>query len=135
MKVTASHPIGRWHAFVESGDLTMLGRLLAEDVVFHSPIVHTPQRGRELANLYLTGAFQVLRPARFAYVREVVDGDDGILEFTAEIDGIHINGVDMIHWNTDGLIDDFKVMIRPLKAVNLLHAQMARMLEQLAPKA
>jgi hypothetical protein len=128
------HPVDRWHSFVESGDLSMLEPLLAPEVVFHSPIVHTPQRGRALATLYLTGAFQVLRPARFEYVREVVSGDDAILEFTAEIDGIHINGVDMIHWNADGLIDDFKVMIRPLKAVNLLHAQMARMLETLAPK-
>jgi hypothetical protein len=130
-----NHPLDRWHAFVESGDLAMLEPLLAPEVVFHSPVVHTPQRGRALAAMYLTGAFQVLRPARFAYVREVVDGDDAMLEFTAEIDGIHINGVDMIHWNRDGLIDDFKVMIRPLKAVNLLHAQMARMLEQLGPKA
>lgn len=129
------HPLDRWHAFVESGDLSKLEPLLAADIVFHSPIVHTPQRGRALAALYLTGAFQVLRPARFAYVREVVDGDDAILEFTAEIDGIHINGVDMIHWNADGLIDDFKVMIRPLKAMNLLHAQMARMLETLGSKA
>ena len=128
------HPIRRWHAFLESGDLSRLNDLLAADVVFHSPIVHTPQRGKALASMYLTGAFQVLRPAKFAYVREVVSGDDAMLEFTAEIDGIIINGVDMIHWNAAGEIDDFKVMIRPLKAVNLLHAQMARMLEQIAPK-
>jgi ketosteroid isomerase-like protein len=130
----SDHPIGRWHAFLESGDLSRLDELLAPDVVFHSPIVHTPQRGKALASMYLTGAFQVLRPAKFKYLREVVAGDDAMLEFSAEIDGIVINGVDMIHWNADGQIDDFKVMIRPLKAVNLLHAQMARMLEQLAPR-
>ena len=135
VKSPSDHPIRRWHDFVDSGELSRLDVLLAEDVVFHSPIVHTPQRGKALATMYLTGAFQVLRPAAFAYVREVVDGDDAILEFVAEIDGIRINGVDMIHWNRAGQIDDFKVMIRPLKAVNLLHAQMARMLEQLGGKA
>jgi hypothetical protein len=133
-KSPADHPIRRWHDFVESGELSRLDALLAEDVVFHSPIVHTPQRGKALATMYLTGALQVLRPAAFEYVREVVEGDDAILEFVAEIDGIRINGVDMIHWNSAGEIDDFKVMIRPLKAVNLLHAQMARMLEQLGGK-
>lgn len=129
------HPVSRWHVFLESGDLSKLDELLAPEVVFHSPIVHTPQRGKALATMYLTGAFQLLRPAKFKYVREVVAGDDAMLEFTAEIDGIVINGVDMIHWNAAGQIDDFKVMIRPLKAVNLLHAQMARMLEQLGTKS
>jgi ketosteroid isomerase-like protein len=134
-KSPVDHPVRRWHDVVESGDLSRLDTLLAEDVVFHSPVVHTPQRGKALATMYLTGAFQVLRPAAFEYVREVVSGDDAILEFVAEIDGIRINGVDMIHWNRTGQIDDFKVMIRPLKAVNLLHAQMARMLEQIGGKA
>ena len=70
----------------------------------------------------------------FRYVRELAGDSDAILEFVAEIDGIHVNGVDMMHWNAEGKIDDFKVMVRPLKAVNLLHGLMARMLEQLAPK-
>ena len=130
-----SKPLQRWHDFVESGDLARLAPLLAEDCVFHSPVVHTPQRGKALTGMYLSGAFQVLRPAKFEYVREVESGNDAVLEFTAEIDGIRINGVDMIRWNAAGEIVDFKVMIRPLKAVNLLHAQMAKMLEQLAPKA
>jgi len=133
-KSPIDHPVHRWHDFLESGDLARLDVLLADDVVFHSPIVHTPQRGKALATMYLTGAYQVLRPAAFEYVREVVSGDDAILEFVAEIDGTRINGVDMIHWNRAGEIDDFKVMIRPLKAVNLLHAQMARMLELIGGK-
>ncbi|HYC46626.1 MAG TPA: hypothetical protein VED01_14225 [Burkholderiales bacterium] len=76
----------------------------------------------------------MLLSSNFRYVREVIGPRDAVLEFEAEIDGIHINGVDMIHWNEDGRIDDFKVMIRPLKAVNLLHGLMRAMLEAMAPK-
>lgn len=126
--------VEKWHALVRSGDLSGLDNLLADDVVFHSPIVHTPQRGKMLATIYLTGAYHVLGNAKFRYVREVVSDTDAVLEFEAEADGIHINGVDMFHWNAAGRIDDFKVMIRPLKAVNLLHALMRQMLEQLGPK-
>ncbi len=127
-----THPtVERWHALLESRDLSQLDDLLAADAVFHSPIVHTPQRGRELVKFYLTGAFHVLLDANFRYVRQVVSDTDAVLEFTAEIDGILLNGVDMMHWNAAGQIDDFKVMIRPLKAINLLHRLMAQMLEQL----
>jgi hypothetical protein len=121
----------RWHAFVESRELARLEALLAEDVVFHSPVLHTPQRGKALTSLYLTGAYHVLADAGFRYVREVVGPNDAVLEFTAELDGIHINGVDMMRWNAEGKIVDFKVMIRPLKAINLLHTLMGRMLAQL----
>jgi hypothetical protein len=93
--------------------------------------VHSPQKGKELTKLYLTAAYHVLFGANFRYVREVVSEDNAVLEFNAEIDGIHINGVDMLHWNADGKIDDFKVMIRPLKAINLLHGMMRKMLEQM----
>jgi ketosteroid isomerase-like protein len=127
--------VDRWHALLESRDLSRLDDLLAEDVVFHSPILHTPQKGKTLTILYLTAASYVLLDSGFRYVREVVSDTDAVLEFTAELDGIHINGVDMMHWNRDGKIDDFKVMVRPLKAVNLLHGLMARMLEQIGPKA
>lgn len=124
--------VERWHALIESGDPSGLGDLLADDAVFHSPVVHTPQVGKALTELYLTAAYQVLANADFRYVREVVGERDAVLEFTAELDGIHVNGVDMFHWNDAGLIDDFKVMIRPLKAVNLLHAMMRSMLDALA---
>jgi hypothetical protein len=132
MKATT---VDEWHAMLASQDLARLDELLAEDAVFHSPIVHTPQRGKALTTMYLTAAFHVLFSSGFRYVREVVGDSDAVLEFTAEIDGIHINGVDMIHWNAEGKIDDFKVMIRPLKAVNLLHGLMARMLEQMSASA
>jgi hypothetical protein len=130
----AHDTVKKWHAILEAQDLSRLDALLADDVVFHSPVVHTPQRGKALTTLYLTAAYQVLFGSGFRYVREVEGDSDAILEFVAEIDGIHVNGVDMMHWNAEGQIDDFKVMIRPLKAVNLLHALMAGMLEQLAPK-
>jgi len=126
--------VDKWHALLQSRNLAGLDDLLADDVVFHSPILHTPQRGKEITKFYLSAAFHVLFDAHFQYVREVVAADNAVLEFTAEIDGIHVNGVDMMHCNTNGRIDDFKVMIRPLKAVNLLHAQMRAMLEQMQSK-
>lgn len=125
--------VERWHAVLASGDTSGLSELLADDAVFHSPVVHTPQRGKELVTMYLSAAAQVLLSADFRYVREVVGPSDAVLEFEAEINGVHINGVDMFHWNADGRIDDFKVMIRPLKAVNLLHGLMRAMLEAMAP--
>jgi len=141
--------VKRWHRVVEDGDLAALDDLLADDVVFHSPIVHTPQEGKALARLYLSAAYGVLagpegvaaggasegtaasEPSRFRYVREIVGERDAMLEFVTEIDGIVVNGVDIIHWDDDGRITDFKVMIRLLKAINLLHGLMARMLESL----
>ncbi|KPK17679.1 MAG: hypothetical protein AMJ62_00890 [Myxococcales bacterium SG8_38] len=123
--------IDAWHRLIEERDVAALDGILADDAVFHSPVVHTPQKGKQLAKLYLSAAMVVLGNSNFSYVREVVGLSDAVLEFTAELDGIHINGVDMIHWNADGKIDDFKVMVRPLKAVNLLHAMMRQMLEQM----
>ena len=121
--------IDRWHSVVASGNPAGLEQLLDDDVVFHSPVVHTPQRGKTITSLYLGAAFSVLANDAFTYVREVVGEHDAVLEFTTEIDGIRINGVDMIRWNDGGQITDFKVMVRPLKAVNLLHQKMAEMLK------
>jgi hypothetical protein len=119
-----------WHRIVEEKDLAALDELLAEDCVFHSPVVHTPQQGKALTKLYLSAAAMVLANDTFTYVREVLGENDAMLEFTAEVQGIHINGVDMIRWDSEGRITDFKVMVRPLKAINLLHAMMKQMLEQ-----
>ena len=127
--------IDTWHRLIEEKDAAGLDDILAEDAVFHSPVVHTPQRGKQLTKLYLSAAIMVLGGSNFTYVREVIGDSDAVLEFTAEINGIHINGVDMVHWNADGKIDDFKVMIRPLKAVNLLHGLMRQMLGQMGPGA
>lgn len=124
--------IDTWHQLIEDRNAAGLDEILADDAVFHSPVVHTPQRGKALTKLYLSAAIMVLGGNKFEYVREVIGESDAVLEFTAELDGIIINGVDMVHWNEDGKIDDFKVMIRPLKAVNLLHGLMKQMLGQMA---
>jgi hypothetical protein len=124
--------IESWHRLIEERNVAGLDDILADDAVFHSPVVHTPQEGKQLTKLYLSAAIMVLGNSNFKYVREVIGESDAVLEFTAEIDGIHINGVDMVHWNADGKIDDFKVMIRPLKAVNLLYGLMQQMLQQSA---
>ena len=128
-------PIDAWHQLISERNVAALDEVLADDVVFHSPVVHSPQNGKRLAKMYLSAAILVLGNSDFAYVREVVGESDAVLEFTCEINGTHINGVDMIHWNADGKIDDFKVMIRPLKAVNLLHGLMKQMLGQMGSGA
>ena len=105
-----------------------LATLLADDVVFYSPIVHTPQAGKPITTQYLVAALHVFGNETFRYVREVVGEHDAVLEFMVEIEGISVNGVDMIKWNDAGQIVEFKVMLRPLKAINLIHQKMAAML-------
>lgn len=127
-----AHPIDSWHQIVASRDHTKLATWLAEDAVFHSPVVHTPQQGRQLVGRYLAAAIHVFGNPSFRYVREIVGSSDAALEFEVEIDGIAVNGVDLIHWNESGQVTDFKVLIRPLKAVNLVHQRMAEMLQAAA---
>ncbi len=129
-----SKNLAAWHSVIADADVNGLEALLADDAVFHSPVVHTPQVGKPIVLLYLKAAFEVLGSDDFRYVREVESGADTILEFETEIDGIHFNGVDMIRWNDEGKIVDFKVMVRPLKAINLLHQKMAEMLQALSSK-
>ena len=131
----ANSPIEAWHRLIDDRNAAALDDILADDAVFHSPVVHTPQNGKPLVKMYLSAAIMVLGNSEFSYVREVVGDSDAVLEFTSEVSGIRINGVDIIHWNADGKIDDFKVMIRPLKAVNLLHGLMKEMLGQMGPGA
>lgn len=126
------HPLELWHDLVTRRDAEALDAVLADDVVFHSPVVHTPQKGKPITKLYLSAALRVLNNDSFRYLRKIIGESDALLEFTTEIEGIVINGVDIIHWNAEGKIDDFKVMVRPLKAINMLHAQMKQMLEQLS---
>lgn len=121
-------PLAAWHALVKSGDAAGLPDLLADDVVFHSPVVHTPQVGKAVTAGYLAAALRVFSDPSFRYVREWVGPHDAVLEFVLELDGIAINGVDMLRWGEDGRIVEFKVMLRPLKAVNLIHQKMAAML-------
>ena len=123
--------LAAWHDLVRRRSADGLDALLDDAVVFHSPVVHTPQVGKAVTTMYLTAALQVLANDTFTYVREVVGPRDAVLEFRVEVDGIVVNGVDMIRWNDAGRIIDFKVMVRPLKAINLLHAQMRAMLESM----
>lgn len=118
-------PLSRWHRVVRERDITALGDLLADDVVFHSPVVHTPQHGRPVVERYLAAAIATLANPTFRYVREIVDGETAMLEFEVEMDGIVVNGVDLITWNGAGQIVAFKVFVRPLKAINLVHQAMA----------
>ncbi len=123
--------IATWHKVVKEKDAAGLDNILAENVVFHSPVVHTPQAGKPITTLYLTAALHVLNNDTFQYLREVISGNNAVLEFLTVIDGISINGVDMITWGEDGRITDFKVMIRPLKAINLVHKMMGEMLQKI----
>jgi quercetin dioxygenase-like cupin family protein len=132
MQSKAIDTLAVWHATVQQRDPLLLDDLLAEDVVFHSPVVHKPQLGKALTALYLRGALHVLGGAdQFRYVRQIVGERDALLEFTSEIDGVHINGIDLIAWNADGRITDFKVMVRPMKAMQALHAAMGALLPHL----
>jgi ketosteroid isomerase-like protein len=123
------HPLATWHRLVRTNDASGLAALLADDAVFHSPVVHTPQRGKAIVARYLGAAFHVFFNPTFRYVREITGPSDAMLEFETEIDGVQVNGVDLIRWNDAGLIVDFKVMVRPLKAINLIHQRMAAMLQ------
>ena len=123
------HTLKTWHQLMPNGDVNGLEDLLADDAVFHSPVVHTPQEGKAITRQYLAAAFHVLGNDQFEYLREIADGNNAVLEFRTELDGIVINGIDMIQWDEEGRIRDFKVMVRPLKAVNKLHEKMAAMLE------
>jgi SnoaL-like domain len=125
---TMNDGLAGWHAYMESGDLALLDALLDEDAVFESPVVHTPQRGKAITFKYLASAATVLGGPGFAYLNEWRGDNSAILEFENEIEGIRINGIDMIWWNDAGKITRFKVMVRPLKAMNLLHQMMGAQL-------
>ncbi len=133
--MTPSHnpptTVKQWHAYVKSRDVTALANLLHEDCTFQSPVVFTPQQGRAITTHYLAAALQVLGNESFVYKREWYAADSAVLEFESVIDGVRVNGVDLITWNADGQITDFKVMVRPLKAVNKLHELMGQMLAKL----
>ena len=138
--------VADWHRCVRGELPGGLDAILADDVVFLSPIVFTPQQGKEVTKLYLQAAGATIgdgtelgtpperrepRVSKFRYVKQVVSGNHAVLEFETEMDGKYVNGIDMITCDDDGKIIEFKVMIRPLQAVNLVHAQMKAMLEQM----
>jgi hypothetical protein len=122
--------IRRWHRIALENLPEELAGILAEDAVFESPVVHTPQVGRAIVEKYLRGALKVLNTEHFRYGGEWFGEKSAVLEFFSEIDGIKINGVDLIEWNDAGLITHFKVMVRPLKAINVLHQKMGELLSR-----
>ena len=128
MNQTRSY-LERWHQGLESKDSNFLDEILDDSCVFTSPIVFKPIEGKEMSKLYLMGAGQTFDMERFKYVRELVDGLDTVLEFETYIDDISVNGVDIIRWNEEGRITDFKVMIRPLQAIGALQKKMSEALE------
>jgi hypothetical protein len=120
--------LDKWYGFMKSHDHAALKELLHPDAVFESPVVHSPQRGRDIVFKYLAAAEQVLGGPGFTYTGEWRNETSAVLEFENEIEGIKINGIDMITFDADGRITHFKVMVRPLKAINLLHRLMGEML-------
>ena len=133
--------IEKWHRHLRRELPGGLDDLLDDDVVFLSPIVFTPQEGKEITKLYLGAAGNTLggkkegdggkHVPKFRYTKEILDGHYAVLEFESEIDGKYVNGIDMVTCNDAGKITEFKVMIRPLQAVNAIHKQMAAMLEKM----
>ena len=121
--------LAAWHELVRSRNPQGLDSLLADNAVFFSPIVFAPQVGKAITQQYLSAAFLVFVNDSFRYVRELSGSRDAVLEFQVEIDGISVNGVDMLRWDDEGKIVEFKVMIRPLKAINLIQQKMAAMLQ------
>ena len=141
--------IEKWHAHLRGELPGGLDELLDDDVVFYSPIVYTPQVGKAITKLYLQAAGQTLPGdgakanagggtdpgSRFRYTKQVVAGDTAVLEFETTVEGKYVNGVDIIRCNDEGRIIEFRVMIRPLQAINLVHQQMAAMLERMQAQA
>lgn len=112
--------IGKWHDAVASNDMNAIESMLADDAVFMSPAVYAPQQGKAVTARYLRAALAVLNGQGFRYVGEWLSPHSAVLEFEADFDGTHVNGVDMIHWNEAGQITLFKVMVRPLRGLNML---------------
>ncbi|HET6950217.1 MAG TPA: nuclear transport factor 2 family protein [Acidimicrobiales bacterium] len=137
--------IERWHQHLRGELPGGLDALLADDVVFYSPVVYTPQRGKPITTLYLEAAGQTLPGATspgapgggdgggFHYTKQVMSGDTAVLEFETTVEGKYVNGVDIIRCDAAGRIVEFRVMIRPLQAVNVVHEQMRAALERMKP--
>lgn len=125
-----SNPLANWHKLVKNKSPVGLEVLLADEVVFYSPVLFAPQVGKALTTMYLSAAFEVLFNGSFHYVREVVGDSSAVLEFEVDLDGVLVNGVDIITWNDQGEIVEFKVMVRPYKAINEVKERMLRELQK-----
>ena len=137
--------VEKWHDIMKNPGSNVsekLDELLDDDVVFYSPVVFTPQKGKEITKLYLAAAGGVFssdkdkqetqpKESKFKYIKEIVQDNYACLEFETEINGIYVNGIDLITWNEENKITEFKVLVRPLQAVNTLHQMMGEMLDKL----
>ena len=124
-----NNPIEVWHEVVKSGEIVKLDNILDEDCIFYSPVVFSPQKGKEATKKYLTAAAIVFADDSFKYTKELVSSHLACLEFELVLNEININGIDIISWNEEGKITEFKVMIRPLKAVEIIHKYMGKELK------
>ena len=136
--------VEKWNEVMKANDMDKLEELLAEDVVFYSPVVYTPQKGKDITKMYLMAAGGVFgegtkdevidsnnSQSKFKYIKEIIGEKSALLEFETEMNGIYVNGVDVISWNEEEKITEFKVIVRPLQAVNMLHQKMQAMLESM----
>ena len=123
------NPITKWHEVVKNRDYNLLESILSDDIIFYSPVVYTPQKGKQLALQYLMAASEVFNSASFQYNKEIVGDSNASLEFSLTLDSTDINGIDLISWDNTGKINEFKVFIRPLQGVNMIHKLMKGMLE------
>ena len=123
------NPISKWHDVVSLRDYNMLTEIVDDSCIFYSPVVFTPQRGKDITLKYLMAASEVFNASNFKYHKEIKSNQHASLEFTLTLEDTEINGIDLITWNDDGLITEFKVFIRPLQGVNIIHKMMGNMLE------
>ena len=123
--------IEKWHKVIESNNLELLNEIIADNAIFSSPVVFKPMEGKEITMMYLHAAGESFNMEKFEYTKEIHDGMNSVLEFETYIDEISVNGVDMIEWNEDGKISNFKVMIRPYKAVQKVQEKMIEALDNL----
>lgn len=127
--------LNQWHTMIQNKQVDQVSTLLADNVTLFSPVIHTPIEGKKMVSMYLTAAFHTFLNGTFNYDREFSADHAAVLEFSLNINGIDINGIDMISWNEEGKITEFKVMIRPYKALNMINDQMTAMLATLQQQA
>ena len=130
--IKARELIHKWHEVMKNSELELLDKIIADDATFSSPVVFKPMLGKEITMMYLSAAGQSFNMEKFQYTKEIHDGMNSVLEFETYIDEISVNGVDIIEWNEDGKIANFKVMIRPFKAVQKVQQKMVEALESLS---
>ena len=127
-----TNPIEKWHKIIKSGSVDLLSDIIADTCIFYSPVVYSPQEGKEITIKYLSAAAMVFGVDSFFYTKELINKNNACLEFELEINEIKINGVDLITWNDENKITEFRVFIRPLKGVQIIHEFMGGTLDKIS---